>query len=512
MTKSTLRVCSEFIVRCLMFSALGWILLYADPFGVGSATDEASQNAFYKILAPWYPDDAQQDIVVILLDSDSIDQLHQWRVFGANEWPVLYSDHADIISRILKYQPRALLVDIYFKKRRVTDNSYSELFRRVSGALHANGGKTRLFFGGGGAMELATGKTRIQQDLDKLADLTVIGWEVSSGGYPIQVEITTPDGHNKVLNTAAWDLYRAACLSNQIPLAGCNSQVLEEPEDDLISVRWGDTTVSRLTLGGQYTSNCESQGNAVFQMMRTAMEGFFKDVIDTPVRDRCPYHNSITASQLIYFDKILKDQDGSIRKLLQDKLVIYATNFQGLGDVIESPVHGYLPGAFLHAMAIDNLMVLGKNYTKASSSNSTFISFIIWFVLSTFISSLILYRDLKNNESCLIASVAVRKEIVNKSISCPEGIKAEQKIYPSTSLSWISVFLSVGLIVPVISLLLFYWFDYEPMNSLGFLGLSALMAILIKNEKAELYTDRIVCISKAFIDLLGKLKKRSGCD
>jgi hypothetical protein len=49
-------------------------------------------------------------------------------------------------------------------------------------------------------------------------------------------------------------------------------------------------------------------------------------------------------------------------ELLRDKAVIVGANVSGIPDFVEAPVHGQIPGAVWHGMALDNLVALNSNY------------------------------------------------------------------------------------------------------------------------------------------------------
>jgi hypothetical protein len=49
-------------------------------------------------------------------------------------------------------------------------------------------------------------------------------------------------------------------------------------------------------------------------------------------------------------------------ELLRDKAVIVGADLSGIPDLVDSPVHGQIPGAVWHGMALDNLVSLNSNY------------------------------------------------------------------------------------------------------------------------------------------------------
>ncbi|MDU1661953.1 MAG: ATP-binding protein, partial [Stenotrophomonas maltophilia] len=50
--------------------------------------------------------------------------------------------------------------------------------------------------------------------------------------------------------------------------------------------------------------------------------------------------------------------------LLRDRLVMVGASITSTGDLVQSPVHGLIPGVYLHAMALDNLINKGMDYDR----------------------------------------------------------------------------------------------------------------------------------------------------
>lgn len=74
-----------------------------------------------------------------------------------------------------------------------------------------------------------------------------------------------------------------------------------------------------------------------------------------------------------------------VHKLLHNRLVLVGIKDVAGADWILSPVHGNVPGVFLHAMALDNLIRWGPNYRQISGGlfdKSDFIETgLLWFLL-----------------------------------------------------------------------------------------------------------------------------------
>jgi hypothetical protein len=83
-------------------------------------------------------------------------------------------------------------------------------------------------------------------------------------------------------------------------------------------------------------------------------ESFLRpDVADT--RPLCVFHESMTTLEL---RALVADPE---RGWTPPEIVFYGASVEG-NDVIVSPVHGPIPGIYLHAMALDNLLVYGDDY------------------------------------------------------------------------------------------------------------------------------------------------------
>jgi len=81
---------------------------------------------------------------------------------------------------------------------------------------------------------------------------------------------------------------------------------------------------------------------------------------DHPQPARCAYHRQMTASQA--FQSSLFGQTGAF----EDKYVIIGASAQAARDFHNTPTHGALPGAFFHAMALDNLLANDGRYMRSA--------------------------------------------------------------------------------------------------------------------------------------------------
>lgn len=439
----------RFLARILFYAFIGWFILNHNPFGISEKSDQAFQDAFFRLAAPWYDSDAQEDILVILINEESIKNLYDGGFLAANEWPLLYKDHAALFKAIESLSPKALFVDIYFKQERSTDTSYPSLVRTLQKF------KDKAFpilFAGGYADE---DRSALQRSLSESAQLTINGWQGYGNNYPLQVA---------GLPTAGHDLYRIACLSDA-PLKSCNheNRLGAVSEGEAMIPFWGADSAKPL-LPEYTTSSCTANENSTFESARQLLIGLFSGLINYQdtlgvAEQTCAYHPILFADQVI---KILKtgsiEQKEKLKALFNNKIIFYGLTLEGLHDEVRTPVHGKLPGVMLHAMALDNLMNYGKNYLHVNNDQSSLWNFASW-LLTVIAITFRLFRKESNNPS----------------------------YNPSTDTQRAVIYLiGFSILVPS-SALGFLFFHYEPINILTYFTLVMIMVEMIKSNKINIF-------------------------
>ncbi|MCH7795194.1 MAG: CHASE2 domain-containing protein, partial [Proteobacteria bacterium] len=118
---------------------------------------------------------------------------------------------------------------------------------------------------------------------------------------------------------------------------------------------WGDAYHSR----GSYRCRTlpETLLGRMFQVVWIWVRGLFQD--NKAWREQfqaCPPHRSYAAH------KFLADESDDLAKFLYDRYVFYGGNFAMADDLITPPTHEPVPGVFLHAMALDNLIRRREEY------------------------------------------------------------------------------------------------------------------------------------------------------
>jgi len=75
----------------------------------------------------------------------------------------------------------------------------------------------------------------------------------------------------------------------------------------------------------------------------------------------CPPILTLKAEDL-YRDQSFIAANGNPASLVAGRFIFVGTRLAGLNDQVFSPIHGYLPGVYKHAVATDNLISYGANY------------------------------------------------------------------------------------------------------------------------------------------------------
>jgi len=469
---------ARFVVRIFAYSLLGLFFLEFNPFGISDKTDQATQDALYKVAAPFYESEAQQDVVVVLINQNSVTELYDRETIEANEWPIRYRDHAYLLSRVLKYRPKAVFVDIYFKQERSTDDSFDQ-FRRLLGRM-SDRYEVSLLFAGGYRDER---HTVIQRKLGKLGEMVVNGWEGYGRTYPLKLEEPAgvmagnweDHGHaspqdDAVRLTAAYRLYQLACQDGG--RTACEGDLIDDAaiaDGEAMSVLWGSRP-AKVIFSEFSQSVCPDWGGAALEVVRQIGRGVTKDIYDgeDSVSAQCSYHSVIYADELVYVDKAGHEaQKQALKEALRDKIVMYGVSLEGLHDSVYSPAHGQLPSVFFHAMALDNLMHYGDDYIRASDSLADRINQAIWLVMTLAFSAVLYFYE--------------RRGFRFGGDRDPLAGGADFACHISAF--WL--FMTAALFIIAVSVLMFWWKRYEPLNSVGFLVLIGVSSWLVHSDFAE---------------------------
>lgn len=93
--------------------------------------------------------------------------------------------------------------------------------------------------------------------------------------------------------------------------------------------------------------------SAVWALFRKGLSGVQQD---------CPHFSTVHASTLLYGEEGTQER---VRGMLEGRVVFYGGDIDAIRDATFSPAHGFIPGVYLHATALENLLVLGTDYKSS---------------------------------------------------------------------------------------------------------------------------------------------------
>ncbi len=332
-----------FICRNLVLSVL---IAIFNPFGLGDYTDSYTQNMIARFAAPFYGNKGQSEVVVVQLNDQVLRELNQ-------SWPLSYSYQARLLRQILSYEPKAVFVDFIYTQDRKQKGVNS--LKRLLLQHNDPNGKSPVYI----ADIIKNGQSILLPELQAGVLKSRINWS----GYGSQYPLLLSEGRNN-WNTPALDLFRVFCQQNN---CGSTLDWLSNPSP--MTLYWGARTdpVMKHVTNNQ---GCRIYSDGFWGSLKEAgrllvansIMGLYSSAqFDQIIRQPCPYSRFLFANQL-------KMRGDTIEELLKDKVVIFGGIFSGIPDYVVSPVHGQIPGMFMHAMAIDNLITMGADYLREPES------------------------------------------------------------------------------------------------------------------------------------------------
>ena len=417
---------------------LAWALLYqGDLLGLGPATDRQSSQLVelgVGALRPsLYPGNARGSLIVVTVDDLSL--------AAANEiYPPSHHFHARILQRILEQRPKAVFIDIVLDTcRDGTADLLAALdhARKLGIAVYVAAGRPWPTTNSVIPLPTVCGAERgigpvntARTDLGVLPEIAAravpvdvmrpVG-EMDSDEYclvpaPGRDELCLgserlaglPSDPKQIRLSAAFRIYRDLCTGPWWPGCGTAEQappVAWPPRSAKIDVMWGYGAADQIDAGEDRNVRC----NAAASSMVERLPEFLVMGVES-LRWPCPYTPSMSVmpllankggmrlgSRLVSLQPEVDRSNPPTRKerrdplaALRDRVVLYGFDLSGSADLIRPSTQVALPGVFLHAMALDNLLTWGEHYkadaawvgmTRVGADNVNFLTFLAIFML-----------------------------------------------------------------------------------------------------------------------------------
>jgi hypothetical protein len=346
-----------------MAIGIGLVASYAVPLVLG---EEFLVRQVARVYAPlmgsWHGDARRDEVSVMLVDDTSLQSAHQ-------SWPAEYGYYARLLDAMVVYKPRAVFVDVVFAAER-TDPSIARL---AAAACRARAAGVQIYLA---ARRDAAGHFLLRPDLEALAPrcLQKVAVEYDPDAadqtawtYPVAADSAAAEG---AVRSAAGSIYR--------DLGG----VLPPHQHAELAVNWGLQPAQRgidwqqlpsaTPHGGGHAaaehaphepeaqSYCRPASHPLFE----ALPNFFRLLWDPAAsKPVCVFHNTLYPSDL---QSASDEEEKMLAQHLSGRVVMLGTALQGSNDRVLSPLHGRIPGVYMHAMALDNMLTYGDKYPRAA--------------------------------------------------------------------------------------------------------------------------------------------------
>lgn len=358
------------------WSFIIWLIFGVfDPFGFDASTDRQSYMVAERALSPfhdWFSPEIRDQITVVLLREEDQEK--------EEPWPPKYSRHGNIIASIIEQNPRAFFADITFQTNREDDESLNNMTSTIKDAME-NNPKVPVFIGSFHEND------KTPEEIRNLFRLTYVSWEGSTENYPLIGDKDKIVNKKIVsdINYPAFSIFMELCKRDK-NLSVCGSDLKSGVIpggvfDRDMEVRWLSSTPPQLAetvSESEEASNRECHNyeekddyfiNKLLSRLYAASRNLLipaKEIIDKALPKHylenktklsCPPFITLSTEQLT---------SDRWRSFIENKIVFFGHHLLASRDSHETPVHGYMPGVFIHAMALENLLRYGEDYSKNS--------------------------------------------------------------------------------------------------------------------------------------------------
>jgi CHASE2 domain-containing sensor protein len=354
------------------------VFLKLDPFGLHSASEARSQQATLRIVAPFYSPSRQ--VVAVLIDDDYLRE----RQVG---WPLRYADQGRLLRQIASVNPAVVLVDLVYPHGHADSagsapDDIAQLTRPILSspvpivftALAKEPASLPADFSfcpdeqSRRSLDLLDPES-MPPSLVSLArsdarfQIGYVRWAGCADRYPLLL------GGDSTAPTPAFAAYRAFCATKAGAARCADHNVTEHAGayvHPLIIRAGAFPPAEQVFAYDQHVCQKAAPANGSVPLWRRLAKSFQQlalSVFEDPRRESnvevslpCPAVTVIPLSLLQHASR------AEWVELLQDKAVVLGASLSGMPDFVDSPVHGQVPGAVWHAMALDNLVSLGDRY------------------------------------------------------------------------------------------------------------------------------------------------------
>jgi|GEM_PF-3034674 len=328
MERHSLKAVLTYLLRCLLLSLIMWFALSYSLFNTSDKLDKYMQDLFNTHFGELvYSDESINSVAVLLLTDQIVD--------GAldGQWPAPYAFHAAVLDDLLQHRPKAVFIDFYWMNRLKPGVEYLvhvlEKYRSAGIAVYLAAPSSEWF-------------DNFWPELQGLAIPVSASVSLDPTDF---VSRQYPQGHNQIPSAAF-------LIAEDVT----QESLLTDSRGDM-DIFWG---IKKNPKNWAWMEPAEQKGGS---WLGTFTDGF------SGVGTAIPYATTVFVRDLINpVGETEAAAQADLSDHLQDHVIVYGANLSGIQDYVFLPTRSVLPGAYYHAMAIDNLLTWRQGF-KSSDAN-----------------------------------------------------------------------------------------------------------------------------------------------
>ena len=348
---------SSRLLKLLPGPLLVVLVAIVNPLGINSSSGQISLDGYRRIAANAYPDTGQKKIAVVQIDDRSL-------AASGESHPPSFDFYERLIREIKAAGAESILLDLMIidRDRQGKPGGLDRLAASMDGLpvfmTAAQGGED------GESGCAAEGR----QNIEELRRAVSVEPHPMIRDQASHVDLFLDDYCGSPRLSAALAVYMHHC-GQKAGCRGSEHDPLTSPaafRDKTLTIEWGRV----------WPTGIEAIHTGYRRLAATCPDGSFPDVAGSlagilmpfgsderfKAPAGCTYHPVIRAEWLTAPDSSQDVDHAALKDFLAGRIVVVGAKFAGIPDVGPSPVFGNVPGMFLHAMAIDNLIVRGAGF------------------------------------------------------------------------------------------------------------------------------------------------------
>ncbi|MGY0791825.1 CHASE2 domain-containing protein [Azospirillum argentinense] len=332
------------------------LVAVVNPLGVKSSSSQTSIDTYRQIAAGAYPDTGQRKIAVVQIDDRSLNAAKE-------PHPPSFDFYVRLIEEIKAAGAKSILLDLMIISK-VRHGDPEGLNRLATVMENFPVFLTAADDRGNEAGCRPDGVQNIPE-LQKAATREPHAL-IRDQATHVDLFLDNYCGFSRM--SASLAAYQHYCQQDDACRKSANNPLVNQDafRNKALTIEWGRAwPAGAEAIHAGYRNLAEScpkrsslaaLGNAFFTFFTFRGEGPSKE------SPGCSYHPLIRAEWLVAPDPRQEVDQSALRAFLAGRIVVVGNKLAGIPDVGPSPVFGDIPGMFLHAMAIDNLIVRGADF------------------------------------------------------------------------------------------------------------------------------------------------------